>query len=65
MTAQYSVERRKFLQTVAILGGAVVSLSGANEATATGKPTLPLPEKPARGYKETAHIGKYYRSARN
>jgi hypothetical protein len=29
------------------------------------KPTLPLPEKPAQGYKETDHISKYYQSARN
>jgi hypothetical protein len=65
MTAQYSAERRKFLQTVVILGGAIVSLSGANEATAISKPILPLPEKPAQGYKETDHISKYYQSARN
>jgi hypothetical protein len=53
------------LKIVAILGGAIVSLSGAKESIVPGKSTLPLPEKPAQGYKETGHIGKYYQSARN
>jgi len=65
MTVQYSAERRNFLKIVAILGGAIVSLSGAKESIVPGKSTLPLPEKPAQGYKETGHIGKYYQSARN
>jgi hypothetical protein len=66
MTAQYSAERRNFLKTVVIAGGAIASLSGIKEAIATSKkPTLPLPEKPAQGYRETSHISKYYLSARN
>jgi hypothetical protein len=65
MTTHYSDERRTFLKTVMILGGAVAALSGAKEVSAGGKPSLPPAEKPARGYRQTAHISKYYRSARN
>lgn len=63
MSAQHSIERRKFLKTVVILSGAVVSLSGAKEVVAGGKP-MPQPEKPTEGYRETDHIRKYYQSAR-
>jgi hypothetical protein len=63
MTAQYSIERRKFLKTMVILGGTVASLSGTKEVVADGKP-LPLPEKSTEGYRETEHISKYYQSAR-
>jgi hypothetical protein len=64
MTAKYSVERRNFLRTVVILGGAVASLSGVKEVIADRKPVLPPSEKSTRGYRETDHISKYYQSAR-
>jgi hypothetical protein len=64
MTAQYSVERRNFLKTVVILGGAVASLSGVKEVVADGKIALPPAEKSTQGYRETHHINKYYQSAR-
>jgi hypothetical protein len=63
MTAKYSVERRNYLRTVVILGGAVASLSGVKEVIADRKPVLPS-EKSTRGYRETDHISKYYQSAR-
>jgi hypothetical protein len=64
MTAQYSDERRKFLKTVVILGGAVASLSGVKKGIADRKPDLPPPEKTTQGYRETDHINQYYQSAR-
>jgi hypothetical protein len=63
MTAQYSIERRKFLKTMAILGGAVASLSGAKKVVADGKPVAPS-KKSTGGYRETDHIRRYYQSAR-
>ncbi|MGB3223368.1 MAG: hypothetical protein WBB23_11260 [Desulforhopalus sp.] len=63
MTAQYSIERRKFLKTMVIIGGAVASLSGATEVVADGK-RMPSLEKSSDGYRETDHIKKYYQSAR-
>lgn len=63
MTAHYSIERRKFLKTMVIIGGAVASLSGAEEVAADGKP-MPPAEKSPEGYRETDHIRKYYQSAR-
>ena len=63
MTAQYSIERRKFLKTMVIIGGAVASLSGAKEVVADGEPML-QPDKSPEGYRETDHIKKYYQSAR-
>lgn len=63
MTAQYSIERRKFLKTIVIIGGAVASFSGATKVVADGK-RMPSLEKSTEGYRETDHIRKYYQSAR-
>ena len=65
MTQHYSDERRNFLKTIALLSGAAASLSPTRKALAGGKPVLLLPEKPAQGYRETAHIKKYYQTAGN
>ncbi len=65
MTTEYSEERRKFLKSVVILGGAVATLSAAQETAMPGKPDSSLPKTSAQGYRETEHISKYYRSAGN
>lgn len=65
MAKNYSDERRSFLKTVVMIGGAAACVPLAREATAAGKPPRLLPKKSAQGYRETEHISKYYQTARN
>ena len=61
-TAQHSLARRDFLKKAAVAGVAI----GASRA-AVGAPnddTHPTETSPAHGYRETAHVRRYYRLAR-
>ena len=64
MTEPYSDTRREFLKTVVLLAGAAVAAPTATKALPASKPVLLLPEQSSEGYKETAHISKYYQTAR-
>ena len=55
---EYSDERRTFLKTVALLGGATLCLPLTKEAAARQPPLL-SGETSASGYRETEHIRKY------
>jgi hypothetical protein len=65
MKEKYSDERRTFLKTVILLGGAAASLSLTKSAQADGIPPRLLPDASTQGYRETAHICRYYETARN
>ena len=62
MKVSYSNQRRTFLKTVALLGGAAF-LSGVKEAGADRKPPAKTSENISQGYRTTEHIAKYYKSA--
>ena len=61
-------KRRGFLRVMAGVPFAVAGLAGGvgyRAARATGAPVEPSPdESPSRGYHETAHIRRYYATAR-
>ncbi len=65
MTQKYNDARREFLKTVVLLAGAAVAVPTATRTLPAGKPLLLLPEQASKGYKETAHISKYYQTARS
>jgi nitrous oxide reductase len=64
MTDKYSKERRGFLKTLALFGGAAVFTAGAKGSGSSAKPSPAVPEKTgaAGGYRETEHIRKYYQT---
>ncbi|HER63134.1 MAG TPA: formate dehydrogenase [Desulfobacteraceae bacterium] len=64
MAPNYSDERRSFLKTVMLFGGAAAGASLTRGALASDRPALMLPEKSGKGYRETEHISKYYQTAR-
>jgi len=65
MAANYSDERRSFLKTVMLAGSAAACLPLATETKAAViTPRLPQ-EESGPGYRETEHISKYYKTARN
>lgn len=64
MNPEYSDERRTFLKTVVILGGAAVCLPIAKEVAANNRAPLEPSGKKGQGYRETEHIRDYYRVAR-
>ena len=68
MKQRHATERRRFLQGVAVTGGATV-LTGvlasdllARDPAATTASKNRQPE--SRGYRETGHIREYYRTLR-
>jgi hypothetical protein len=64
MTEQYSEQRRNFLKTLAVLGGAAVSLAATHRNQVQPKLPVPKPQGSSLGYRETGHIRKYYETAR-
>lgn len=56
--------RREFLKTVIVLAGAAVVAPRIAKALPAAHPVKVLPEQSSQGYKETAHISKYYQTAR-
>jgi len=63
-TLNKRIERRKFLGAIAAAGTtAAVAAAIAAPATAEVAPTA-KPEGPQEGYRETAHIRRYYETAR-
>ncbi len=66
MTDNYSEQRRDFLKTITILGGAAISLTVLKEKGNAGKKLpSPQPQSSAQSYRETEHIRKYYETARS
>jgi DMSO/TMAO reductase YedYZ molybdopterin-dependent catalytic subunit len=61
----YTDDRRTFLKTLAAAGGAAaaVTIAGQSASAATAANTSSGEAGP-KGYRETAHIQAYYRSAR-
>lgn len=58
-------ERRKFLGAMVAVAGATAAVGAASAATATEEATpSAAPENPQEGYRETAHIRRYYETAR-
>ena len=58
------IERRKFLGAVAAVGAtAAVGAASAAPVTEEAKPSTE-PEDTQTGYRETAHIRRYYETAR-
>jgi nitrous oxide reductase len=63
-TSNKRIERRKFLGAIAAAGTtAAVAAAIAAPATAEVAQTA-KPEGPQEGYRETAHIRRYYETAR-
>ena len=63
-TSTKRIERRRFLGAIAAVGtaaavGAAIAAPVAAEAEQSAKP-----EGPQEGYRETAHIRRYYETAR-
>lgn len=65
MNDNYSEERRDFLKTLAVLGGAAATLATVKKTTAATPKLLSPPGATTSGYRETEHIKKYYQTARN
>jgi len=66
MKEQYSEQRRAFLKTIAVLGGAAIGLGTVREYAARKAPALRQAQpSSAQGYRETSHIRKYYETARS
>lgn len=65
MAKNYSDDRRSFLKSLALIGGAAAAVPLAGEALPPEKKQQLLTEKPAQGYRETEHISKYYETARS
>jgi nitrous oxide reductase len=64
-TTSKRFERRKFLGAVAAMAGATAAVGAARAATVTEEATpSAAPENPQEGYRETAHIRRYYETAR-
>jgi len=64
MTKYYCPERRTFLKTLAVMGGAVAALPTVMKSVtqpATANSSVLTTE--SQGYKETEHIRKYYKTA--
>lgn len=61
----YTDDRRTFLKTLAAAGGAAaaVTFAGQSASASTTADTSSEAAKP-KGYRETAHIRTYYRTAR-
>lgn len=61
----YTEDRRTFLKTLAVAGGAAaaVTMTGQSASASTEADSSPGAAKP-EGYRETAHIRTYYRTAR-
>ena len=61
----YTDDRRTFLKTLAAAGGAAaaITMTGQSASAATEADTSSGADEP-RGYRETAHIQTYYRTAR-
>ena len=58
------IERRKFLGAIAA-AGTTAAVAAAIAAPATAEVTEAVkPEGPQEGYRETAHIRRYYETAR-
>jgi hypothetical protein len=66
MKEQYSEQRRAFLKTISILGGAALCLGAVRNNQARKAPALRQAQPAsAQGYRETSHIRKYYETARS
>lgn len=65
MTVEFSDDRRTFLRALALVSGAAACVPLAKEAVASGKQAPISVEKSSQGYRETAHINKYYQTARS
>lgn len=61
----YTDDRRTFLKTLAAAGGAAaaITMTGQSASAATEADTSSGAAEP-KGYRETAHIRTYYRTAR-
>lgn len=64
MNDSYSKDRRNYLKTIVIAGGAAALLATAKKGDAA-KLTQPPLDKDAQGYRETEHVKRYYQTARN
>ncbi len=56
------LERRQFLSAV-VAAGATAAVGAACKTTKEGKSSA-APDSPQGGYRETAHIRRYYETAR-
>jgi len=66
MKEAYSEQRRAFLKTISILGGAALCLGTVRINEARKAPALREAQpSSAQGYRETSHIRKYYETARS
>ncbi|MEH6822732.1 MAG: twin-arginine translocation signal domain-containing protein [Motiliproteus sp.] len=59
-----NAERRQFIKTLSVAGGAVVAVAVAGEASAEVVEESTAEVKGAQGYQETDHVRAYYASAR-
>ncbi|MCO4811815.1 MAG: formate dehydrogenase [Gammaproteobacteria bacterium] len=64
-TQSYTEQRRTFLKTMAVAGGATATVLLTGQAAGASPEQNLSPEAPEnRGYHETPHIRNYYRIAR-
>lgn len=57
-------ERRRFLRTASVAGGAAALAGATGQAVAAGDPPPAEDARASRGYHETEHVRAYYESAR-
>jgi hypothetical protein len=64
-SSSYTADRRTFLKKLAAAGGATAAVAVSGRA-AVASPELGIESEPAKqkGYHESPHIQRYYRSAR-
>jgi len=60
----YTDDRRTFLKTLAAAGGATAVTLASRSAFASPEADASIEAAKPRGYRETAHISTYYRTAR-
>ncbi|MBT8088348.1 MAG: formate dehydrogenase [Gammaproteobacteria bacterium] len=61
---KYTDDRRTFLKKLAVAGGATAAVAMAGRAAFAAPETDASNEAKPQGYRETAHITTYYRTAR-
>lgn len=65
MTTNFLSDRRTFIKRAALFGGSALALALVGPKTArTAITSAPEPEAKDQGYRLTAHIKKYYETAR-
>ncbi len=65
MKTHFSNDRRTFIKRAALLGGSAMALAlGVPRTARPAAVSAPEPKEQNQGYRLTAHIKKYYETAR-